>query len=147
MASMENYKARGGVAARLLALIFVLAEAISAFGACRAPHYRRGRILVDKPSEIVLGISIRLEDFAPDRLTCLAGELRRGFPARSVMAEIFSSHQAALHYSPGNVDVPQAAKEAQLKMHGSYTYDAKTHEEYVEILPDGDSWAHRLLPG
>jgi len=130
---------------RTFAIGAALSCAASAFGDCHAPHYRRGRVLVDKQSDIVFFISIRLGDFTPERLICLAGALRREFPGRNVSASVFISHRAALSYVPGDIDAPQAAKEAQPKLHGSYDYDKKTHEEHVDILPDGDNSGPEII--
>jgi hypothetical protein len=115
------------IAARLLVAVFILADASSAFGACKPSHYHQGRAWADNASDILLGISIRLEDFAPDRLVCLAEALRQKYPERNVAALIFSSRQAAQGYFPGSIDPPPRSVTYQSKLHGYYSYNKEKH--------------------
>ena len=137
--TMENHGAPNRMIARLFVVVVLLSEAIHAFGACNVPHYRRGRLWEVSPSDVMIDISIRLEDFAPDRLICLAGALRQRFPGRNVAAYMFSSHEAALGYVPGSIDLSPAQVSYQSKLHGIYIYDVEKHEDQVVIAPDGYS--------
>jgi hypothetical protein len=136
---MKNSRDRNRIIVRLFAIIALLSGAINAFGACKVPPYRRGRLWEVKESDVMIGISIRLEDFAPDRLICLAGALRERFPGRSVAAYIFSSHEAALGYVPGSIDLSPAQASYQFKLHGIYVYNKEKRANYLHIAPDGHS--------
>jgi hypothetical protein len=136
---MENNKALNRIAARLFVVVVVLSEAICTFGACRVPHYRRGRTWEVTGSDINIDISIRLKDFAPERLICLAGALRQKYPERNVAAFIFSSHEAALGYVPVSVEQTPVFVEYQSKLHGYYFYNKEKHDNYLLITPDGRS--------
>jgi hypothetical protein len=124
------------MAARPLLVTVALFEAIYAFGACNVPHYRRGRTWEDNASGISIDISIRLEDFAPERLICLAGALRQKYTGRDVAAYIFSSRDAALGYLPGSIDPSPKVVEYQSKLHGYYFYSKEKHDNHLLIVPD-----------
>jgi len=134
---MKHHRALKHVIAQLFAVTVVLSEAVSAVGACNAPKYRRVRIWQDNTSDVGVDISIRLEDFAPERLICLARALRQKYPRRNVSASIFSSREAAMGYLPGSVDPSPRVVEYQSKLHGHYSYNEEKHEEYLLIRPDG----------
>jgi len=136
---MGNHRSPNRMIARLFAVLVLLSEAIHAFGACNAPHYRRGRTWAVSASEATVDISIRLEDFAPERLVCLAGALRQRFPGRNVVAFIFSSREAAMGYVPGSIDLSPAQVSYQSKLHGYYFYNKEKHYDYVRVVPDGRS--------
>ena len=136
---MKSCRTQNRVAARLFVVTVALSETICAFGACDVPHYRRGRTWEDNASGISIDISIRLEDFAPEGLVCLAGELRRKYPGRNVAAYIFSSREAALGYLPGSIDPSPKVAEYQSKLHGYYFYDKEKHDDYLLIVPDVQS--------
>jgi Gram-negative bacterial TonB protein C-terminal len=136
---MENYKSLNRMVARLFVAVVVLSEAICGFGACKVPHYRRGRTREDNASNIDIDISIRLQDFAPERLICLAGALRQKYPERNVAALIFSSREAALGYVPVSVEQIPVLLEYQSKLHGYYFYNREKQEDYLLIVPDGGS--------
>jgi len=72
----------------------------------------------------------------PARLVCLAETLKLKYADRDVIASIFSSHEAALGYRPGDLDVPPEVREYESKEHAVYVYSREKHEEYVEIRPD-----------
>ncbi len=88
-----------------------------------------------------MNISIRMGDFAPDRLVCLAGKLRLRYAGRKrVLIPIFSTNLAAKRYDKplwGDTIKPRVDWAAQ--MHGIYSLDAEKREEYVEIMPLGPS--------
>jgi hypothetical protein len=124
------------MAARLFVAIAVLSEAVCAVGACNVPHYRRVRTLVDTASDVYIDISIRPEDFGPERLICLAGALREKYPGRNVGASIFSSHDAARGYAPSPEET-EWLRYCQSKLHAHYSYNKEKHEDYLLIRPDG----------
>ncbi len=136
---MENRRTLNRTAARLFPAIIILFEATRAFGACNAPRYRIGRVLEDSASDIAIHISIRLEDFAPGKLICLAEALRQRYPGRNVTAFIFSSREAAVGWSPHPIEQTPKSFESDSKFHGCYFYDKEKHEEYLLITPDGHS--------
>ena len=92
----------------------------------------RNRLL---PNRVYLGRECRLEDFAPEKLICLAEALRRKYPNRNVMAFIFSSREAALGYVPSIEWVPKSV-EYESKSHGVYIYSKEKHEDYLLVVPD-----------
>jgi len=124
---------------RLASCVFVtvavFAEAAYPSETCPAPPYRAGKILEDTQSEISLHISIDLRDFAPDRLICLATELKHRYGGRNVWAAIFSSYDAAVAYAPVTVEENPVFRAAQAKLHAFYTHDKTTDQ--LLILPDG----------
>jgi len=130
-------------AARVLGVAVALSGPVLASAPCAAPEYRTAQRLARSPSEISLYISVRLEDFAPAKLICLAGALREAFPGRSVSAAIFSSYKAALDFVPPGPEFIPEQVDAQFRLHGMYVYDKVKHEEYVTIEPDG---AHTYDP-
>jgi hypothetical protein len=134
---MERYVSLNRMTARILGAFVALSGTALASAPCSAPDYRVAETLVDKAGGVDVNVSIRLEDFAPQRLICLAGALKQAFPERSVRAFIFSSHEAALEFLPGDIDLPPGFAEYQYKLHGTYVYDRGKHEEYVTIAPDG----------
>ena len=134
---MERFRNSNRIAARLFVLTVVLCGAISVFGACKAPHYRVGKILENSASDITFHISVRLEDFAPGRLICLAGALRQKYPERNVTALIFSSHEAAKGFQPASVEAVPVEYRYQSMLHASYIYDVERDENYLQIWPNG----------
>ena len=105
---------------------------------CQAPHYRQGVTLEDSKAEIITNISISFQDFSPNKLVCLARSLKERYQGRqSIIVSIFSSHEAAMHSIglPPPEYTPRAVK-MLAQMHGRYSYDAKTHEDYVLLMPD-----------
>ncbi len=122
-----------------LAVFVLLFEAIRAFGACDVPHYRSVRTVEDTPSDVYIDISIRLRDFTPERLICLAGALRQKYPGRNVGVSMFSSLEAAHGYSPTTMDPSPVIVYSQSKLHGHYSYNKDTHEDYLLIMPDAFS--------
>jgi len=134
---MEQDRPLNRMVVRLFGAIVLLSEAICAFGACNVPHYRRVRTLVDTASDVYIDISIRLKDFAPERLTCLAQALKAKYPGRNMGVSIFSSFNAALGYSPSTIDASPDVVYCQSRLHGHYAYNKDKHEEYLLIRPDG----------
>ena len=140
---MERRKIMNRMAPRVLGVFAALSGPVLASAACAAPAYRTARTFVRGPSEVSLYISVRLEDFAPAKLICLAGAVREAFAGRNVSAAIFSSYEAALDYVPGDLELRPEELDAQFRLHGMYVYDKGKHEEYVRIEPDG---AHTYDP-
>ncbi len=121
----------------LLSAVFVFFMACPAGGACVAPRYRVGRVLENAAADVSLQISIRLEDFAPERLVCLAGALRQKYPDRSVWVAMFSAHDAAQEYSPQTIEVTRLTIYDASKLHGFFVYDKEKRDDYLLIVPDG----------
>lgn len=136
--TVDNHALLNRMSVRLFAVTLVLSEATCVLGACKVPQYRKGRVYEDSASGADLNISIRLEDFAPERLICLAEALRSKYPHRDVLAFIFSSREAALGYVPLIERIPQLW-DYEAKLHGIYTYNKEKHEDQLLILPDGHS--------
>jgi hypothetical protein len=107
-------------------------------GACPPPRYQVERILENNASEVSLHVSIRLEDFAPMRLVCLAETLRQRYPSRNLWAAIFSSSKAAQGFSPGGEKTPLAMFN-ESKLHAIYTYNKEERDDHLLLLPDGNN--------
>lgn len=124
---------------RILTVAYVVfALGAGAFAQCEVPHYRQGGTLFDSKAEVVTNISIRLQDFAPNKLLCLAKSLKGRYNGRkSITVSIFSSHEAA-RYSTGLLP-PEPTKidhEMFAQLHGYYVYDAEKHDDYIVLMPD-----------
>jgi len=121
----------------ILALAGLLSGAVHASGVCTPPRYHVERTLVDNTSDVHVHISIRLEDFAPERLICLAEALRQKYPVRDrLSAFIFSSRDAARNFVPP-VEQTAMTYYNDSKFHASYVYDRGRNEDYLFIVPDG----------
>jgi TonB family protein len=109
-----------------------------ALAQCKPPKYREGRIIADSKSEIVMSISMRIEDFAPERLICLAEVMKQRYRDRkSISIIFFSSHNAALIYRASTFNYDPVMKEAEAQMHGAYLYDKDKQADFVDIYPEG----------
>jgi hypothetical protein len=135
---MERRRVWDRTAVWLLLTAIVLLRADRAQGGCDAPGYRIGRVLADNASGVDLTISLQLQDFAPRRLVCLAGALKKRYPGRNVSAAIFSSHEAAVGWTPSTEWTPSLFA-YQLKLHGFYSYNKEKSDEYLSIAPDASS--------
>jgi hypothetical protein len=117
----------------------ILSLQICGFAQCQVPDYRQGATLADSKSEIITNVSIGLQDFTPNRLICLARNLKDRYRGRDrIMIGIFSSQSAAMYLlwqglppEPGPQDY-----EALRQMHGSYVYRKDIHDDYVLLRPD-----------
>jgi len=118
--------------------MIVLCPTVQAFATCEPPHYRKGRVWEDTTSYLNIAVSIRLEDFAPARLICLARALRQRYPERDLLVSIFSSREAALGWLPLTERTPNLW-EYESKLHGFYSYVKAKHQDYLLVLPDGHS--------
>jgi hypothetical protein len=96
---------------------------------------------VDTASEVMLNVAIRPEDFAPERLICLASHLKRTYRAAEIRAAIFSSYPAALYFIPLVSDNSKNAILWASQRHAEYNYEAEKHEEYLILIPDALSFA------
>ena len=107
---------------------------------CGVPAYQVGHIWEDTPSSIMVNISIRKADFAPDRLICLAGLLKEKYANRKyVHVLMFSSRRAAKRcITPfgGDSAVPRVNWWRQ--KHADYIFDADAGENVIYIQPFGD---------
>jgi hypothetical protein len=120
----------------LFAVLFVLAITSPVSGSCTVPHYRMARTLEDNALSVSFHISIRLEDFAPLRLACLADALRQKYPNRNVLVTIFSARDAAKYFTPVVERTPWA-NYTESKLHGFYVYNEEKREDYILLVPDG----------
>jgi len=120
-----------------LATCIILASGASAYTQCPAPQYRKGIVWEDSKSTVNMYISIRLRDFSPSRLVCLAKSLRERYRDRkSITIYIFSSREAAKHWVSMQQEETRKHAELGAEMHGAYFCDADKHEEYLLIIPD-----------
>jgi hypothetical protein len=126
------------LAARLFLIAGVLFEAFYAAGACNVPRYRTARTYVNG-KEVLIRVSMRLEDLAPRRLICLAEAIKRKYPGRNVSAFIFDSYEAARDYFPSSVEQNPFAIACQSHLHGFYVYNKEKHDDYLLIVPDAFS--------
>jgi hypothetical protein len=133
--------------------VFLVACLASLAGAstsakCVPPHYHEGQVWEDSESSVLMAMSIRLNDFAPARLVCLAGALRQRYHDRkNITILIFSSVDASKHYLPTQPDFGPAKGARQQKLqsrafslsqlHALYFYNADKGQEYLDIRPFG----------
>ena len=120
-----------------LVVTLVLTAAASAFAQRSSPRYRIGRVLQNNVFGTTLHISIGVQDFAPQRLICLAQELRRRYQDRArIDVLIFTNHAASRKWIvPASEGIPEQSRWNSY-FHGAYYYDAAAHEEYIRIDPD-----------
>jgi hypothetical protein len=108
---------------------------------CRAPHYRVGKINKFAAPAVYLDIAIKQEDFARDKLICLANILQRKYGGPEISVRIFDSYEAALNYHP-MAEYTRNEASWQSRQHALYYYNGAKHEEYVLLIPDGLRSAH-----
>jgi len=137
MRIMEPYRTWARRAARGFVVFGVFLGAFYAFGACDVPHYRTGRSYQDSQG-VLLHIGLRQEDFAPERLICLAGALKRKYPGRDLSVFIFNSFHAARGVV-GSQERTDYTIAVQSHLHGFYFYNKEKHDDYVLIVPDAFS--------
>lgn len=126
----------------ILPLLFVLTSGTCFAGNCSVPKYREGHVWEDTPSSLMMNISIRIADFAPARLVCLAKALQRRYSDRTqISIPIFSSRAAAKHYTHvfGGDFVGKPRVMWELQMHALYSFDADKRQDYMAIMPFGSS--------
>ncbi len=121
----------------LLAVCLVVGLKAVVYADCSIPHYRVGKIVESTDSTLLITISVGPSGFAPTRLICLAQHLKHKYPHRDLItAFFFESHEAAVNYSPGTLDLGPKAVQYQSQMHASYYFNAGKHEEYLLLMPD-----------
>jgi len=121
-------------------VIFLLLPLQYSYTQCTPSKYKEGFILTDSPSEITMYISIKTEDFAPDRMICLARALKKQHQDRNMIGiTICDSPWAAKHYSPPIADSInyEPIKDAAPQCHGMYYYNKNKNIEGIGILPRG----------
>ncbi len=112
---------------------------------CRAPKFQLGTTVVDTRETLYVAASIKLDDFAPNRLVCLAAVLRKQYSGRvKIFVPIFSDSNAAKSFR-GIPDIdrsPPGSREADFQryalqhyLHGLYSYDVTRNEEYIVLKP------------
>ncbi|MFZ0959942.1 MAG: hypothetical protein WAO35_03485 [Terriglobia bacterium] len=96
-----------------------------------------GNVLVDDRTAIMLQISIGVPDLAPQRLACLAQELKQRYRDRSeIDVLIFSDNDAAKKWIVSGKHARPERLNWNSNLHGYYTYDRAMQEERIEISPD-----------
>jgi len=130
------------VSLRVALLTFVLVAGVQVCAAaeCRAPAYRKGHVWEDSPTTIMMNIGIAADDFAPERLVCLATALRRQYANRKeILISMFDSHAAAKNCtSPTLGDGIGPRVNWCLRSHAYYRFDAGYHVEFLYIEPFGN---------
>ena len=120
----------------LTSLVFFYGTSHS-YGNCEAPAYREGRRVPNSASYVLLNISLRPENFAREKLICLASVLKEKYQGTVAAIKIFNSDEAALNYvSLGNEYANSAVLWAS-KLHAIYYSNIERHEEYLLLIPDG----------
>jgi TonB family protein len=118
--------------------IFTVVTINNAVAQCKPPKYQEGIDYADSRLKIVMSISMSIEDFAPERLICLADALKQRYHDRKeITFLLFSSLKAALNYSPPISVFDPVVDAAEAQMHGAYFYDENERTNYVEIYPRG----------
>jgi hypothetical protein len=89
---------------------------------------------VNDPDMVYASVSVGIEDFAPNKLICLAEKLKNAHMRENVEVDIYSSFEAAL-----GPPMPMLERSAEnlFKVHAKYVYDHSKHEGYLLIIPDG----------
>jgi hypothetical protein len=106
---------------------------------CTVPHYQIVTKLV-RADGVFLLISLNLNDFAPHRLVCLSGALKKLYGATTTHALMFSSDEAARYYLPGRMELSPTQQRYQEQLHASYVYYKWAGGEYVSLHPGGKGW-------
>jgi len=127
-----------------LALLLTVLAGPHAYADCKGPQYRVGKTYPSTTSDVVLDISIRLEDFTLDKLICLAADLKEKYGAPEIAVSIFSSHRAAVSYRFHPVEALPNDELWASQKHAEYYYSAEKHREYVVLIPDGLSPDNRF---
>src|ERR1700757_652466 len=96
------------------------------FAACTPPTYSEGVVISDSADSTLMQINVKAQDFAPQRLICLAQNFKKTFPGRKIIdVYIFSSHDAAVQYRIVRGDYVGGPKIDWAKdLHAEYFYDA-----------------------
>ena len=125
-------KPHGSQLVVLIGSVLLIAVAMNA--QCRPIHYRDGNVLADSKAETLLQISISPNDLAPEKLRCLAKELKNRFPeSEEITAMIFTSHDAALNWRPTGLESSPQDWVRQSYLHA--IYNSTKGQEYVELFP------------
>jgi TonB family protein len=145
----------GSLTARLLlACCLASLAGARASAQCASPHYRVGQVWEDSKSSVFMAISMKLADFAPQRLVCLAGALKDQFHNRkNITVLMFSAVDAAKYWGPSLPDYAPAEGAKQQRrqsytflnsnLHAVYSYDADKRDEHLDISPFGSAVAYR----
>lgn len=133
-------------AMRMIAIsLGVLTTTVALPAQCRPPVFETGGVLVDSSSEIIMSISIPMQDFGPSRLICLAQSLRAIYSGRStIIASVFASPWAASH-SIGLLLGQEDSRdqiEAINQLHAVYVLDINRNEEYIKLIPLHEGGSH-----
>jgi TonB family protein len=131
-----------------LILCLVAATCQSAAANCEPPHYDTGKVWESSKSKLLMTVSIKISDFAPQRLVCLAEAFKQKYAdLEHIDILVFSSLDAARYWLPFQADsVPTSKKHGKAydsywffarQLHALYSYHADKREEYILIKPLG----------
>lgn len=114
----------------------LLIAVVPALAQCSVPKYRVGK-LADDGNSIAMHISIDVQDFAPQRLVCLASTLKRHYgDHKSILCEIFSDRRTAeKDVILTGLDDPPVMFKLTTFMHAIYSY-RQDESERLYINPD-----------
>ncbi len=122
---------------RRLVVCFLLGAGSSLMAQCVAPHYSIGKVLQESPSSLTAYVSIKLSDFTPRKLICLASVLKARYQGRArIFVAIFSNQEAAKYYVPLGVERTEQMVRWASKLHAVYDFDATEHRERLVLIPD-----------
>lgn len=131
-----------------LAIVIIAATGGSAAAKCEPPRYNIGQVWEQSTSAVLMSASLRVADFSPQRLVCLAEALKEKYAGRNhIDILIFSSLDAARRYSPAQADYATTIEKNgkaydphwffARQLHAKYFYDGAQQEEYIDIKPMG----------
>lgn len=120
----------------IFAICLLLGLLKPALAECHIPRYRDGFVFADSQAETMINISIRLNDFAPEKLRCLANALHRRFQDRKIVTVfILSSHEAAKNWSIRNIEPTPESLARDTKVHAIYNYNSEKQEDFIALMP------------
>lgn len=133
---------RNKVALKIVCALCIVSAPEQVGAQCRPPHFDRGHIWEDSASSVVMNASMRISDFAPERLVCLAGALRQRYSTqRRISVFLFTSETAAKHYThPIAYPWTESMKpqvDWELREYARYSFDLDKGENAVYIMPFG----------
>lgn len=132
-----DHDRHGSIVLLVVALALITNTGIAA--ECRVPRYRVGHVWEDNRASIMLNISIRMSDFAPDKLLCLSDALKRQYANRQrILIMMFSSHDAAKNYTtPIETYTIGPRTNWSRSNHATYAFNADKRDESLILMPIG----------
>jgi TonB family protein len=103
--------------------------------ACDAPRYRVGHVWEASKSNLMMNISVRMSDFVPEKLVCLAQTLKDRYrDGKELEFLIFSTHTAAIHYTmPLSGDSHSKRTPWAMQLYATYFFHPDKNEEYLYL--------------